>query len=1619
MPLAALALVGCDETGNTPVADDALSHADTPAAVEVSETVNTLTIAEFRGIYDPEVGMVEFEMLEREAWTTPDNLRVAEQAHSGVRISNGAGDTGELSADSIGFSTGDCGVSGPVFSTLGIFCFNATFTSNFSSPIGAVAAEITRVSSPEYNAYTYTTSGGYFGAEDGTFSGPNAPSDVGLGGPFLFGDVEANGSASVSWAFQYAAGAFSFSGRIKADLPDECGNGIDDNYDGRIDEACGDVAQGGACLEGADCASGFCFGASGDTEGTCELGGCMDSNASNFDGAATHDDGSCTYLQTFYVDANCSGADLSSDNVYVKWIDANGDEQVQELNDVAGVGSYSGVIGMQAGDVSYIYFTGGAGQTNPTPVFSEDLTGGSCSTGIAGEYWRTNAVSGAAEVRDVLGACGNCYVIDAFEDNSVSAIGAVSRTEAWSTVMGRRGDFHANEVSVYVTPFQMPNLVTGESVVGATLRYGIFNAAGSAPGPTFGTDLYGLGARPVAIPDGVDFYEGPNDASNTLLVDELIAAGTTVPTHDPNNTSYASMTDASLATYITNNYANGEYIVFRLNPDVVLPASGDQFIQFLASGAGDTRERPRLTLTTDFSGTPGCVDANANNYDATAGYDDGSCEYDAVFCVDMGCPDPDTAFTNVYLTGPSFSWCADCVPLTLDSGTTYCTGTLSLPAGNLEYKYQTDQWNDQESLIGDGACAPVTDGFSYANRQVAIDGTTTNFNDTYGSCSGCPQGTITEIAASNADARPHNAFGHDAAGFNQITDPVTSIGEYYGQRSSPVTPFVLPEQNASGTIHSANVAFQVQTVHGTPLLSDVYARIALTDDSFGASDFYAGVTQGIPNGSTPELNDWALVQNDFIDGSTGAGTISLSDTGQARLAALLQEYYDSTSLTPGTSLLIRLSPNDTFTTGWNDVVTFTGDAGADQKPTLTLDQTGLSYGTVPVPGCMDNTANNYNASATTDDGSCIFDITFVLDTSCGDPALAEPAGWYPLVQGPKWGWDPGQVEGQMTQIDPTTWSVTIPLQQGQFEYKYFDMVSPGNVAGQEDLIDDMQNSASCATVTDFWSYANREIAVTGVNTVSDIYGHCGACPSATITDYELVATGDDTTNLRPPAATPVVGNGEMQTWRLLVGEYYGFGASAVMPFDLPALADDEYIVSAEFQVMINEVILTGGNIMNDPAQSLTFGADLYGLDYRASGDVLPADHFSGGPSDSANTMIVDEFLAGNHSVGPPNHVTTTASELTEYLNAQIAAGGNDQWVFLRVNADQDPAGGGWQQFHILSSRAANAVEWPTLNFQTDRCESGEFVDCSGNCVAGDPAALRGNATCDDGSTGADLNCARYNYDDSDCGSSCPSGSTLGCDGVTCVNDSNFGNGICDASLNCDDTAYDHFDCTSASQDSCAAGELFGADASCYATATYVATFADGTCQPYETSGEFAYGGGDCCSGGNTVVDCDGNTVCDPVTGLGFNTMGDGEYCDSLNLPGSGNFLCATHNYEGGDCQGGCGAGEVPTCDRWSSNPVGTCVPAETMTAALANGTYDAEYDCGWYRFDNGQGGAAGCSAQGQWLDCDGYCFNASLVENALSGGFCNESDPNFACAEWGFDIGLSGCRLHAEPLHER
>ena len=52
-----------------------------------------------------------------------------------------------------------------------------------------------------------------------------------------------------------------------------------------------------------------------------------------------------------------------------------------------------------------------------------------------------------------------------------------------------------------------------------------------------------------------------------------------------------------------------------------------------------------------------------------------------------------------------------------DDGDGIWTTVLELGAGNFEYKYSVDNFAGRR-IIGDGACAAITDGATYANRLV-------------------------------------------------------------------------------------------------------------------------------------------------------------------------------------------------------------------------------------------------------------------------------------------------------------------------------------------------------------------------------------------------------------------------------------------------------------------------------------------------------------------------------------------------------------------------------------------------------------------------------------------------------------------------------------------------------------------------------------------------------------------------------------------------------------------------------------------------------------------------------------------------------------------------------------
>lgn len=152
------------------------------------------------------------------------------------------------------------------------------------------------------------------------------------------------------------------------------------------------------------------------------------------------------------------------------------------------------------------------------------------------------------------------------------------------------------------------------------------------------------------------------------------------------------------------------------------------------------------------------------------------------------------------------------------------------------------------------------------------------------------------------------------------------------------------------------------------------------------------------------------------------------------------------------------------------------------------------------------------------------------------------------------------------------------------------------------------------------------------------------------------------------------------------GGSLGFNYSAVFVFQLPTLASNQTITSAEF----SPYVLSAGSA---PA------TDLYGLSYRIGPDVLASDWYSG-PGDPSNTLIQASFV----TLGTPSGRIATSSAgnaaLVNFLNAQYAAGAQGgNFVFLRLSTTSTGLINGNVNFYYAADIApflANAVPGTTL-----------------------------------------------------------------------------------------------------------------------------------------------------------------------------------------------------------------------------------------------------------------------------------------------------------------------------------
>ena len=93
------------------------------------------------------------------------------------------------------------------------------------------------------------------------------------------------------------------------------------------------------------------------------------------------------------------------------------------------------------------------------------------------------------------------------------------------------------------------------------------------------------------------------------------------------------------------------------------------------------------------------------------------------------------SYTNVYVSGNFNSWSGNSNQLTDADGDKIFSGTFDITQDSIEYKFQVDNWKDDEKLTSGSACTKTTGG--YTNRFLIVSGTKVLSNVCWGSCSEC------------------------------------------------------------------------------------------------------------------------------------------------------------------------------------------------------------------------------------------------------------------------------------------------------------------------------------------------------------------------------------------------------------------------------------------------------------------------------------------------------------------------------------------------------------------------------------------------------------------------------------------------------------------------------------------------------------------------------------------------------------------------------------------------------------------------------------------------------------------------------------------------------------------
>ncbi|MBL6663215.1 MAG: hypothetical protein ISP71_03830, partial [Flavobacteriales bacterium] len=618
-----------------------------------------------------------------------------------------------------------------------------------------------------------------------------------------------------------------------------------------------------------------------------------------------------------------------------------------------------------------------------------------------------------------------------------------------------------------------------------------------------------------------------------------------------------------------------------------------------------------LTLTQVYSG---CMDTLAMNYNPSATVDDGSCEYDFVWgCTDeLACNYVDTADVNdgscIYPASEFVDCDGNCLfsTVTVSLTESYGDGTAASVSmngnvvvsgvgtntacvdlegcasftynGNGEYWTVEDSWTvsvDSEVVIDAGgygflfgsetieygascaiagctdmlACnydslATINNGScSYAQAGYDCDGLCLVDTDEDGICDEFEVAGCTDPYATNYDPSATDDDGTcEACEDNSVA---LVMNDSWGDGWNGAT-FTMSSSNNS----SISASLYPTSYSSTEQLCVPAGCYEVTVGG-GAYDYEITFSLGdylvnVPSGTYSDIAIGGAICNPMVVNFS----VDMSSTAQPNMTD-----YDNVVINgtwngwQGWGVVLSDDDNDNVWTGTGEFDPAIGQfeyVVAVTGPTDGYSGWGMQWGACDATNFIVIFEDEVSSYTATPDLDCPEPTVFNVDMSCAGVEFSTVH-----LTGPIWGWTTDII---MSDDDGDgIYSIAIDGLSGNVEYKY--MVDYW--AGQEDLVDDMVNGATCAPITDYATYANR--LVPAGSSTSDTYGSCSECgtpiPGCTdeaASNYNPAATEDDgsceycdavTVNFSVDAGNVVSGDYDNVVINGSFANWYGWGVT--------------------------------------------------------------------------------------------------------------------------------------------------------------------------------------------------------------------------------------------------------------------------------------------------------------------------------------------------------------------------------------------------------------------------------------------------------------------------------------------